>query len=86
MLRNQRKLQVLQFISDNGGQATSNQLEIELDMEIHNARMALLRYFNQGLLRRSRGHSIKLYTLTEKGYQRLQYLKRLVHRKKGRQW
>jgi len=79
MRRNERKVQVLQFIVDReGSSVTSSGIAKGLEMEIHNARMCLLRLHKQGLLYRKRGRlGCRFYTITEKGRSRLHYLKTL---------
>jgi DNA-binding transcriptional regulator PaaX len=43
-------------------------------MDIHALRMALMRYYKQGLLKRERAGGMFTYTLTERGIQRLRWL------------
>lgn len=79
MRRNERKVQVLRFIVNRGGDSvTSSEVAEELEMEVHNARMCLLRLHRQGLLYRKRGtFGCRFYNVTEKGRRRLHYLKTL---------
>lgn len=48
---NERKRQVLAFVRDNPS-VTSSELARTLNLEIHNARTLLKKYFDQGLLSR----------------------------------
>lgn len=77
--RNERKLEVLEYIVD-VGEATSDDLANALDLEIHNARMLLFNYHRQGLLRSRSLHGLhKFYEITEKGLGRIEWLnKRLA--------
>jgi DNA-binding transcriptional regulator PaaX len=43
-------------------------------MDIHALRMALMRYYKQGLLKRERAGGMFTYALTERGIQRLRWL------------
>ena len=49
--KNERKLEVLKFV-DQEGEVTPDQVADIFDMEIHNARMPLQRYWQAGLLYR----------------------------------
>ena len=73
MERNGRKRQVLEYARNVAGEFTSEDVSNDLDLEIHHARMCLLRYHKQGLLSRKHGAS-KVYCLTEKGLNRLLWL------------
>jgi DNA-binding MarR family transcriptional regulator len=70
-----RKLQVLKYIAYTG-EVTSDDLADTLDLEIHHARMTLLRYHRQGLLgrRHEEGSRRKIYRITDKGLSRIEYL------------
>ena len=73
---NERKLQVLHYISENAG-ITSADLASALDLEIHNARTLLKKYSRQGLLSRSIGdrHGTRIHDITQKGLKRLKWLR-----------
>jgi hypothetical protein len=43
-------------------------------LEVHAVRMALVRYYKQGLLRRERKSGMFIYTLSERGLRRLKWL------------
>lgn len=75
MRRGKRKLQVLQYVRDHP-ETTSEDIARDLGLEIHNARMLLLKYHRQGLLNR---HSFarglwKVYDVTTKGLRRIDWL------------
>ena len=75
--RNERKLEVLEYVDDTGA-VTSKDLAKALDLEIHHSRMLLLNYHRQGLLSRRTFHGLcKIYEITEKGLNRISYLKKL---------
>lgn len=76
-LFNQRKCQVLEYVRENSD-TTSSGLAAALDLEIHNARTLLKKYYDQGLLnRRNDADSpAKLYNTTEKGEEREKWMKR----------
>lgn len=65
--RNQQKLTVLAYLVD-VGETTSHDLTVALDLELHTARMYLLRYYRMGpLQRRSVNGPEKRYAITPKG-------------------
>jgi len=73
--RGERKLQVLLYASKHR-EFTSEDIARDLNLEIHNARMLLLKYHRQGLLSR---HSFarglwKVYDVTPKGLRRIDWL------------
>ncbi len=75
---NELKLIVLRIFSV-GGWIDSEQVaqklaEGGLRVEIHAVRMALMRYFKQGLLKRRRTGGVFSYALSERGIRRLGWL------------
>jgi DNA-binding transcriptional regulator PaaX len=76
---NELKLPVLQILFKVGS-ADSKQLSKELaglrgiTIDIHALRMALMRYYKQGLLKRERRGGMFSYALSERGVQRLRWL------------
>ena len=73
------KLRILRLLSKTGpadsGSLASTIAEMkEISMDIHALRMALMRYYKQGLLKRERVGGIFTYALTERGIQRLRWL------------
>jgi DNA-binding transcriptional regulator PaaX len=46
----------------------------EITLDIHALRMALMRYYKQGLLKRERSGGTFTYTISERGIQRLRWL------------
>jgi len=72
---NERKRQVLAFVRDNPS-VTSSELARTLNLEIHNARTLLKKYFDQGLLSRRKNDCFgtRNYEATEKGLKRLKWL------------
>ncbi len=79
MSYNERKLKLLKFLSETGpldsdslAKAIANSRELALD--IHALRMALMRYYKQGLLRREKVEGMFTYHLSERGVQRLRWL------------
>lgn len=73
-IRNERKLEVLECIA-NLGEVSSAELGNTLGLEIHLARMLLLNYHRQGLLSRRTQGRHKIYEVTEKGLDRIKWLK-----------
>jgi DNA-binding transcriptional regulator PaaX len=76
---NQLKLAILRLLSDTGS-LDSGDLAKKLEsngilLEIHALRMALMRYYKQGLLKRERHGGVLIYSLSERGLQRLHWLK-----------
>ena len=76
---NERKLKLLHFLSETGP-LDSNSLaraivsSKEFRLDIHALRMALMRYYKQGLLRREKVEGVFRYDLSERGIQRLHWL------------
>lgn len=52
-----------------------------IKLDIHALRMALMRYYRQGLLKRERRQGTYVYSLSERGIQRLQWLSKSVEDK-----
>ena len=75
MQYNERKLEVLDYILTNET-ATSDDISLALNIEIHNSRMLLRKYWKQGLLRRRKVNKFgkRVYSLSEKGEERLKFL------------
>ena len=75
---NELKAIILRTLSDGGlmsGDAVGNRLVgVGVRVEIHAVRMALMRYYKQGLLRRERLSGIYSYALSERGVRRLAWL------------
>jgi len=71
--RGERKLQVLLYAASCES-FTSEDIAQNLDLEIHNARMLLLKYHRQGLLSRRQDYLCKVYQITEKGLRRIDWL------------
>lgn len=70
---NERKIQVLEVISELG-EVRANELMDHLgDIEWEAAKKCLTRYYWMGLLHRRRG----LYWMSDRGYERLEYLQSL---------
>lgn len=75
-VRNERKLEVLKFVAAEE-EVTTEQVAEAFDMEIHNARMQLKRYWKSGLLHRrviDRKTKKRAYRITEKGIGRISWL------------
>lgn len=76
------KMPVLQILRDEGAM-DSNALAKRLaeskkiTIDIHALRMALMRYYKQGLLRRERVRGMFRYSLSERGVGRLRWLESL---------
>ena len=70
---NRRKFEVLLYV-ENRLSVTSQDVSIDLSLEVHCARMLLLKYYRQGLLKRTRENGQYRYELTDKGLRRLNYL------------
>jgi len=74
---NERKLEVLEFVAQEG-EVTPAQVAEALDMEIHNARMQLQRYWKMNLLHRrmvNRRTKQRLYSISDEGGERIEWLK-----------
>jgi DNA-binding transcriptional regulator PaaX len=80
---NELKLPVLQLLSIDGP-TNSGKLIKRLaaskgfSLDIHALRMALMRYYKQGLLKRERSGGTFTYTISERGIQRLRWLEEQV--------
>ena len=75
-VQNERKLELLHFIVAEE-EVTPSKVADTLELEIHHARVLLLRYFKAGLLSRkiiSRKTRQRAYCLTEKGITKLKWL------------
>ena len=73
------KLRILRLLSktgpaDSGSLACTIAETKEIALDIHALRMALMRYYKQGLLKRERAGGRFKYALTERGIQRLRWL------------
>ncbi len=77
---NELKELLLQLLSEMGP-LDSNSIAKKLPdagktgLDIHAIRMALMRYYKQGLLKRQRAAGVYSYTLTERGLRRLSWLR-----------
>jgi DNA-binding transcriptional regulator PaaX len=76
---NRLKVAVLEVLSKNAGMdgvsvgRTLAELN-DIKIDIHALRMALMRYYKQGLLRRERSGGAFKYTISQRGVQRLRWL------------
>lgn len=77
MKYNERKLQMLNLFLFRAEPATSHEVASQLDMTRRGAAMGLMRYFRQGLLRRTRRKKGQAhdYSLSLKGRLRLEWEK-----------
>lgn len=80
---NELKLPVLQLLSIHG--PTNSEVLLKklaeskgISLDIHALRMALMRYYKQGLLKRERSGGTFTYTISERGVQRLRWLEEQV--------
>jgi DNA-binding transcriptional regulator PaaX len=77
---NELKLLILRVIMEHGsidGSSLSEELSSkEFNVEIHAVRMALMRYYKLGLLKRVRAGGAFSYSLSERGIARLDWLKK----------
>jgi len=76
---NELKRLLLRTLADHGPMDSASLSQILLasnqsNFEIHAVRMALVRYYRQGLLKRIRSSGQFNYSLTDRGIQRLQWL------------
>jgi DNA-binding transcriptional regulator PaaX len=76
---NKLKVPILELLVENGamdGASVSKRLtdSCQIAIDIHALRMALMRYFRQGLLRRERSGGVFKYTISQRGVQRLRWL------------
>jgi len=84
---NELKLLVLRIFSDQG---LMNSLAVAarlgaagVELEMHAVRMALMRYYKQGLLSRERKLGMYVYGLSDRGVRRLEWLESVSQRKHG---
>lgn len=70
MKYNERKIQVLEAISELGEVRAIELMDLLGDIGLEAAKKCLTRYYWQGLLHRKRG----LYRISERGLERLEYL------------
>jgi DNA-binding transcriptional regulator PaaX len=78
---NQLKRVLLRVLADNGPLDSDSLLQIltsswKVQLEIHAVRMALMRYYRQGLLKRIRSGGQFTYALTDRGIRRLEWLEK----------
>ena len=78
---NELKRLLLRTMADHGPMDSASLSQIllastESKFEIHAVRMALVRYYRQGLLRRIRSAGQFTYALTDRGTRRLQWLEK----------
>lgn len=76
---NQLKLPVLRILSQEGPMdsiaiATRLRDSARIMIEIHALRMALVRYYRQGILKRTRSGGRHTYSISERGVARLKWL------------
>jgi DNA-binding transcriptional regulator PaaX len=76
---NELKVPVLQLLVKHGsmdGVTVAKRLAEShaLSIDIHAVRMALMRYYKQGLVRRERSGGVFKYTISQRGVQRLRWL------------
>jgi len=75
---NELKLRLLAILAKREGTdsaSLSRELsESGLEIEIHAVRMAVMRYYKLGLLKRKRSGGMFIYSLTDRGIQRLRWL------------
>jgi DNA-binding transcriptional regulator PaaX len=82
------KLRILRLLSK-AGAADSNSLASTMmesndaAIDIHALRMALMRYYKQGLLKREKVGGVFRYALTERGIQRLRWLEDQAEKSKS---
>ena len=78
---NQLKRVLLRVLADNGPLDSDSLLQTlnsswKVESEIHAVRMALMRYYRQGLLKRVRSGGLFTYSLTDRGIRRLEWLEK----------
>ena len=84
---NELKRLVLRTLSDQGLMDSSavaaefGAAGVELD--VHAIRMALMRYYKQGLLSRERKSGVYVYGVSDRGVRRLEWLESMSQRKHG---
>lgn len=83
---NELKLLILRIILEHGPMDGSSLLKElasqEFNVEIHAVRMALMRYYKLGLLKRVRAGGAFSYSLSERGIARLDWLEKQTKSKK----
>jgi hypothetical protein len=84
---NELKLLVLRVLSDRG-LADSSAVAAALgaagvELDLHAIRMALMRYYKQGLLQRERRLGVYAYALSERGVRRLEWLESTAQKRGG---
>jgi len=75
--KKERKPEVLRFVEEERGGVTTSQVADAFEMEIHNARNQLCRYWKAGLLYRkklSRKTKQRAYRIAEKEIDRMKWL------------
>ncbi|NOR78168.1 MAG: hypothetical protein GQ523_07060 [Methanophagales archaeon] len=80
--KNERKLEVLKFVEAEGEEVTAEQVADIFDMEIHNARMPLQRYWKAGLLNRrvvDKKTKKRIYRISENEKNRIKWLEESNH-------
>ena len=84
---NELKLHVLQIISEAGSVDSGTLRKLLADrkivIDIHAVRMALMRYYKQGLLRRVRSGGMFTYAISDRGIHRLQWLEQQLQGNSG---
>lgn len=76
---NELKIPVLQILLEKGPLDSTSLAKKLADSkgiasEIHALRMALMRYYKQGLLKRERAGGMLIYTISDRGINRLRWL------------
>jgi len=74
---NELKLAVLRHLRAHGPSDSSEILRLltgQMPVEVHAVRMALVRYYRMGLLKRERSGGVFIYSLTPRGERRLNWL------------
>ena len=81
---NELKLRLLTILAEREGTdsaSLSRELaQSGLGIEIHAVRMAVMRYYKLGLLKRRRVGGMFIYSLTDRGLHRLRWLQEQKHR------
>jgi DNA-binding transcriptional regulator PaaX len=83
---NKLKVPILELFVENGamdGAYVSERLAdfYQIVIDVHALRMALMRYYRQGLLKRERSGGVFKYTISQRGVQRLRWLQQ--HSQRG---
>jgi len=81
---NELKLRILTVLAKGqnmDGTAVARELSVSVGMtiDIHALRMALMRYYRLGLLKRERAGGTFTYSLSQRGLQRLRWLEQQKH-------